>query len=165
MGSWKLKDLFWITSDEDEDEDEDEPSRAPAPRNAAAKRDVATKRPADGAPEVRRALQLLRDVSGVIGSIAVANDGDVYGSDLPRAFDDAALESLAMRMSQLRAALASADRPLKTATFRYQGHSLFVSQLDCGLVGILAEQQTNAPALDMVTRLVGQRLNATVPRR
>jgi hypothetical protein len=154
MGSWKLKDLFWITSTEDEDE----PSPAPAQRNAAAKK------VAGAAPEVRRALQLLRDVSGVLGSIAVTNDGDVYGSDLPRAFDASALDSLGMRMSQLRAALASADRPMKTATFRYQGHSLFVSQLDFGLVGILAEQQTNAPALDMVTRLVGQRLNATVPR-
>jgi hypothetical protein len=153
MGSWKLKDLFWITTSDDDD---DEPA---SPRNAAAKQ-------AKGeAPEVRRALQLLRDVSGVVGSIAVTNDGDLCGSDLPRAFDVRALEALGMRMSQLRAALASADRPMKTATFRYQGHSLFVSQLDFGLVGILAERQTNAPALDMVTRLVGQRLNATVPHR
>jgi predicted regulator of Ras-like GTPase activity (Roadblock/LC7/MglB family) len=152
MGSWKLKDLFWITTGDDEDE-------PPAPRDAAAKKGTRE------APEVRRALQLLRDVSGVLGSIAVTNDGDLCGSDLPRAFDASALEALGMRMSQLRAALASADRPMKTATFRYQGHSLFVSQLDFGLVGILAEQQTNAPALDMVTRLVGQRLNATVPRR
>lgn len=155
MGSWKLKDLFWITSDEEGDD----PSPARAQLGADAKKAAAK------APEVRRALQLLRDVSGVLGSIAVTNDGDLCGSDLPRAFDASALESLGMRMSQLRAALASADRPMKTATFRYQGHSLFVSQLDFGLVGILAEQQTNAPALDMVTRLVGQRLNATVPRR
>jgi hypothetical protein len=160
MGSWKLKDLFWITSTDDEDD----PSPEPAERNAPAQRNAA-KRPAGEAPEVRRALQLLRDVSGVLGSIAVTNDGDLCGSDLPRAFDAATLESLGMRISQLRAALASADRPMKTASFRYQGHSLFVSQLDFGLVGILAEQQTNAPALDMVTRLVGQRLNATVPRR
>lgn len=153
MGSWKLKDLFWISSGDEEDE------ASPAARHSA------TKRPAGEASEVHRALQLLRDVSGVLGSIAVTNDGDVCGSDLPRAFDAATLESLGMRLSQLRAALASADRPMKTAAFRYQGHSLFVSQLDFGLVGILAEQQTNAPALDMVTRLVGQRLNATVPRR
>jgi hypothetical protein len=154
MGRWKLKDLFWISGDE-----EDDAGRAPAPRSAGAKE------AARHAPEVRRALQLLRDVSGVLGSLAVTNDGDLYGSDLPRAFDSGALEALGMRLSQLRAALASADRPLRAATFRYQGHSLFVSQLDIGLVGILAEQQTNAPALDMVTKLVGQRLSATIPRR
>lgn len=153
MGPWKIKDLFWINSDDEEEE------ASRAPRRAAGKHAP------EQVPEVRRALQMLRDVSGVLGSLAVTNDGDVCGSDLPRAFDAAALESLGMRLSQLRAALASADRPMKTATFRYEGHSLFVSQLDFGLVGILAEQQTNAPALDMVTRLVGQRLSAAVPRR
>jgi len=152
MGPWKIKDLFWINND-------DEEAASPAPRRAAAKHAP------EQVPEVRRALQMLRDVSGVLGSLAVTNDGDVCGSDLPRAFDAAALESLGMRLSQLRAALASAEHPMKTATFRYEGHSLFVSQLDFGLVGILAEQQTNAPALDMVTRLVGQRLSAAVPRR
>lgn len=154
MGPWKIKDLFWISSNDDEEQQQ--PS--PAPRRSS-------KPPPDQTPEVRRALEMLRDVSGVLGSIAVTNDGDVCGSDLPRAFDGSALEALGMRLSQLRAALASADRPMKSATFRYQGHSLYVSQLDFGLVGILAEQQTNAPALDMVTRLVGQRLSTALPHR
>jgi hypothetical protein len=89
----------------------------------------------------------------------------VLGSDLPRIFDHAAMDALAMRLSQLRAALASADRPLESATFRYQGHSLYVNQLDCGLLGILAEPHTHEPALEMVARLVGQRLNAAAMQR
>jgi hypothetical protein len=96
--------------------------------------------------------------------MAIANAGDVFGSDLPRVFDAATKDALAMRLSQLRAALAGADRPMKSAVFRYQGHSLFVSQLDCGLLGILAEPQTQEPALEMVARLVGQRLDASLAR-
>jgi hypothetical protein len=142
--------LRWITSADDEPA---APAREPA--EAAARNDSSP---------VQRVLSMLRDVNGVVGSIAVANAGDVLGSDLPRVFDGAAIEALAMRLSQLRAALASADRPMTFATLRYHGHSLFVSQLDGGILGVLAESKTHEPALDMVARLVGQRLEAAITR-
>jgi len=113
---------------------------------------------------VDRVLSMLRDVDGVVGSLAVANGGDVLGSDLPRLFDREAMETLALRLSQLRAALSSADTPLRTAAFRYESHALHVSQLDCGLLGVLAELTTHEPALEMASKLVGQRLEAAVSR-
>jgi hypothetical protein len=149
MAKWKFKDLFWITSTDDEPvASGQEPAREPATRSDSN--------------SVQRVLSMLRDVNGVVGSIAVANAGDVLGSDLPRVFDGAALEALAMRLSQLRAALASADQPMRSAALHYQGHSLFVSQLECGVLGVLAESKTHEPALDMVARLVGQRLEAAI---
>jgi hypothetical protein len=152
MAKWKIKDLFWIS-------DADEPRATTPDQPDAGKGSAKDEIPID------LTLSMLRDVKGVVGSIAVANAGDVLGSDLPRAFDGTAKDALAMRLTQLRAALASAEQPLKSAAFRYQGHSLFVSQLDWGLLGVLAESQTHEPALDMVARLVSQRINATSARR
>jgi hypothetical protein len=154
MAKWKFKDLFWI-SGSDAGEQRAGPPDPRSPGKGAAPDEL----PIDGT------LSMLRDVKGVVGSIAIANAGDVLGSDLPRAFDRTAKDALAMRLIQLRAALASAEHPLKSAAFRYQGHSLFVSQLEWGLLGVLAESQTHEPALDMVARLVGQRLQATPVRR
>jgi hypothetical protein len=152
MAKWKIKDLFWIS-------DTGDTTPASPPERPAA----AARHRNDPAP-VQRVLAMLRDVNGVVGSIAVANAGDVLGADLPRIFDGTALDALAMRLSQLRAALASADQPMKSAAFRYQNHSLFVSQLDCGILGVLVEAKTHEPALDMVARLVGQRLEAAIAR-
>jgi hypothetical protein len=149
MAKWKFKDLFWISGTDAE----------PPPDP-----DSSGKGPAEDEVGIDRTLSMLRDVKGVVGSIAVANAGDLLGSDLPRAFDGTAKDALAMRLTQLRAALASAEHPLKSAAFRYQGHSLFVSQREWGLLGVLAESQTHEPALDMVARLVSQRLNATPVR-
>jgi hypothetical protein len=154
MAKWKIKDLFWVSGT-----DADQPRTAPPDPGSLDKGSAKDELPLD------RTLSMLRDVKGVVGSIAVANAGDVLGSDLPRAFDGTAKDALAMRLTQLRAALASADHPLKSAAFRYQGHSLFVSQLDWGLLGVLAESQTHEPTLDMVARLVSQRLNAPPVRR
>jgi hypothetical protein len=156
MAKWTLKDLFWIS-----DPVGDEP---PPPSDAGQASHTGPRSGKSDSP-IEATLSMLRDVKGVVGSIAVANAGDVLGSDLPRAFDGAATEALAVRLGQLRAALAGAEHPLKTAALRYQGHSLFVSQLDCGLLGVLAESQTQEPALDMVARLVGQRLNASLARK
>lgn len=145
MGKWKLK--FWGSQPESEADSELESSTAP----------LATPR-----PQVESALSLLRDVEGVVGSIAIANTGQLLGSDLPRLFDAGATEALAMRLSQVRAKLASAGAPLQTAAFRYESHSLHVSQLASGLLGVLAESSTHEPALDMATRLVGQRVDAAI---
>lgn len=158
MGKWKLK--FWGSQAESEPADEDPPVdlsdagsdalSAPAPELAAPR------------PRVEQALALLRDVEGVVGSIAIANTGQLLGSDLPRLFDVGATEALAMRVSQVRARLASAGGALQTAAFRYETHALHVSQLASGLLGVLAERSAHEPALDMATRLVGQRVDAAL---
>jgi predicted regulator of Ras-like GTPase activity (Roadblock/LC7/MglB family) len=154
MAKWKIKDLFWVT------DPEPEPAAAlpVGAHSAAPAASLAQPSPVD------RVLSMLRDVDGVVGSLAVANGGDVLGSDLPRLFDQEAMQTLALRLSQLRAALFSADTPLRTAAFRYESHALHVSQLDCGLLGVLAELRTHVPALEMASKLVGQRLDAAVSR-
>lgn len=157
MGKWKLK--FWGSQADSEPADEDiqvdisdaGSSALSAPPELAAPR-----------PRLEQALSLLRDVEGVVGSIAVGNTGQLLGSDLPRLFDVGATEALAMRVSQVRAKLASAGGPLQTAAFRYETHALHVSQLASGLLGVLAEQSAHEPALDMATRLVGQRVDAAL---
>jgi hypothetical protein len=158
MGKWKLR--FWGSPPDAGAADEDLPSDLSDAASAA----LSAPSPQLSTPrhEVEHALSLLRDVEGVIGSIAIANTGQLIGSDLPRLFDVAATEALATRLSHVRARLASAERPLQTAAFRYETHALYVSQLASGLLGVLAESSTHEPALDMATRLVGQRVDAAL---
>ena len=166
MGKWKLK--FWGSRPEAEPGDEDlapdldvafPPLASDAENTASATSSQQLSTPRD---RVEHALSLLRDVDGVIGSIAIANTGQLLGSDLPRLFDVGATEALATRLTHVRAKLASADRPLQSAAFRYETHALYVSQLASGLLGVLAESSTHEPALDMATRLVGQRVDAAI---
>jgi hypothetical protein len=154
MGKWKLKDLFWVSSSTPEPIEPEE--------TIATSITDDREPPASQDPPIERVLSMLRDVDGVVGSIAVANAGQLLGSDLPRMFDAAGTEALAMRLCQLQATLASAGGHMKTASFRYESHALHVSQLDCGLLGILAELRTREPALEMATRLVGKQLDAAV---
>lgn len=147
MGKWKLK--FWGSKDELEPDAEElrlQPSTAAALSPARLQIDAA--------------LSMLRDVEGVVGSLAIAPTGRLLGSDLPRLFDPGATETLAIRLNQVRATLASAGGSLQTAAFRYETHSLHVTQLASGVIGVLAESATHEPALDMATRLVGQRIDA-----
>jgi predicted regulator of Ras-like GTPase activity (Roadblock/LC7/MglB family) len=151
MGKWRLKDLFWVSPSAGDPE---------PPAQGVADAAESPTRPR----EIDRVLTMLRDVDGVVGSVAVDNGGELLGSDLPRMFDREALETLALRLSQLRAALSSAETPFKTAAFRYESHALYISQLGCGILGVLAELRTHEPALEMAARLVGQRLEAAAPR-
>lgn len=146
MAKWKLS--FWGSKAPPEPVDAE---LAPAAPEGSPRR-----------PEVEDALSMLRDIEGVVGSIAIANTGQLLGSDLPRLFDSGATQALATRISQVRGMLASAGAPLQTAAFRYETHALHVSQLASGLIGVLAESSTHEPALEMATRLVGQRVDAAV---
>jgi hypothetical protein len=168
MGKWKIK--FWGSQPEAGPADEDLPE-APSDGDGANLESMSAQSASPSTspsqlstprPEVEHALSLLRDIEGVVGSIAVANTGQLLGSDLPRLFDVPATEALAMRLNQVRAKLAGAHGPLKNAAFRYETHALYVSQLASGLLGVLAESSTHEPALDMATRLVGQRVDAVI---
>jgi hypothetical protein len=164
MAKWKLKDLFWVSSTEAEAAPVSTSPKIEVTASSEAPLEVDVELSAPRNPQVEKVLTMLRDVDGVVGSVAVTNAGELLGSDLPRLFEAPGLDALALRLSQLRAALLSADTPMKTAAFRYDGHALHISQLDCGLLGVLAELRTHEPALDMAARLVGQRLEATVGR-
>lgn len=173
MAKWRLRDLFRGSSSEPEGPAPSRPPAAEAPSNAPPAQLMSDDPTGEDAgldveivvtqvPPVERVthtLSLLRD-EGVVGSIAVGDEGDVLGADLPRLFEGEPTASLVLRLTELREALATGGSPLGTATFRYEGHSLYVSQLGSCVLGVLADQRAREPALDMAARLVGQRLDA-----
>lgn len=142
MPRWKLKDLFWI-SGETEDE---------SPEELVAK-PVET---------VQSALSTLRDVNGVVGSIAARPDGAVVGYDLPRTFDASRAEGAARQMSLLASALARDAGGMKTGTLRYSDFHFHVDEFPSGLIGVLASERTDRPELRMAVRLVGRRVEAAL---
>jgi hypothetical protein len=156
MGKWKLKDLFWQTPEE-ETADPSEPlatTREAAPDTGARQRSP-----------VVQVLQLVKDIEGVVGSLAVANTGTVLGDDLPRIFDGERIERLGNRLVQLRAALAGEGVPLKSAVFRYESYDLHLNQLPWGVLGVLSEHRADSPALTMVLKVIGQRIESTLAAR
>lgn len=153
MSRWKLKDLFWQT----EEEEESDPA-IPAPAEASAAAASAPRSP------VVQVLELVKDIEGVLGSVAVANTGAVLGHDLPRLFDEERIERLGNRLIQLRAALAAEGSPLKSAVFRYESYDLRLSQQPWGMLGVLSEHRADTPALTMALKVIGQRVESLAAR-
>jgi hypothetical protein len=152
MGQWKLKDLFWQTREEEVPDS--------VPPDAAA----LAHEPAQRSPVVQ-VLELVKDIEGVLGSVAVANTGAVLGHDLPRLFDRERIERLGNRLLQLRAALAAEGSPLKAAVFRYENYDLRLNQLPWGMLGVLSEHRAESPALTMALKVIGQRVESTLTAR
>jgi hypothetical protein len=152
MGKWKLKDLFWQMPEEE------------GATTAAASDTAADAGALQRAPVVQ-VLELVKDVEGVVGSLAVANTGTLLGDDLPRIFDRARIERLGNRLVQLRAALAGEGIPLRSAVFRYESYDLHLNQLPWGVLGVLSEHRADSPALTMVLKVVGQRVESTLATR
>lgn len=139
MAKWRLKNLFWISPDEDTESATDvEASEPPRP--------------------VESVLSILKDVDGVVGSIVARTDGTVLGYDLPRTFDHAAAEGAARQMSLLRTALAMEPGGLKTGVLRFRDFHFHVDEVPSGLLGVLAAEKTDRPALRMAVRLLARRL-------
>jgi hypothetical protein len=151
MGQWKLKDLFWQTREEEE------PDPVQSEASAAAVADEPGQRSA-----VVQVLELVKDIEGVLGSVAVANTGAVVGHDLPRLFDRERIERLGNRLIQLRAALGAEGSPLKSAVFRYENYDLRLNQLPWGILGVLSEHRADSPALTMALKVIGQRVESTL---
>jgi len=161
MARWKLKDLFWISSDEN-DGDGTAPSGAPSepPRTSSVPGSYA-----NGGQTVESVLSTLKDIDGVIGSIVAGADGAVVGYDLPRTFDYSAAEGAARQMALLRTALTTEAGEMKTSILRFRDFHFHVDEVPSGLIGILAAERADRPALRMAVRLLGRRIEEALSER
>jgi hypothetical protein len=158
MARWKLKDLFWISSDEGgEDGAAASGAASDLPQGSGVPRSDA-----NGGQTVESVLSILKDIDGVIGSILARADGAVIGYDLPRTFDTSAAEGAARQMSLLRTALAAEAGGMKTGILRFRDFHFHVDEVPSGLIGILAAARAERPAIRMAVKLLGRRIEETL---
>jgi hypothetical protein len=135
----KFKGLFWQPAEDDDDHGD-----------------------ADDGDAVTEALSALKDLDGVVGSIAVDASGSVRASDLPRIFDRATIELLGSKMVELRSALTNDAREPISGSLEFEGHSFHVKSFPLGMVGVLHTDSAHKPALAMALNLVSRRVAATL---
>lgn len=144
MAKWSLRELFWRNDDVDVAEAETLPSselqRAPSAASSV--------------------LAPLRDVQGVLGSLAIGLDGSVWARDLPPTFDDDSTARLAQRLAQLHEALSSEGDQFDAGALRYQAYRFHIARALPGLLGVLTQDQVNLPALAMAMKLVSRKLSS-----
>jgi len=155
MAGWRFRNLFWISPDENGDEGE---ASSVAEGREPPHPGVAPGSLVSGAQTIESVLTILKDVDGVVGSIVARTDGTVLGYDLPRTFDHAAAEGAARQMSLLRTALAMEAGGLKTGVLRFRDFHFHVDEVPSGLIGVLAAEKTERPALRMAVRLLARRI-------
>lgn len=141
MSRWDLKRLFWITEDEPE---------APDQEGASSRR------------RVDEALASLRDIEGVVGSIAVGCDGAVLGSDWPKVFDESTIVGVGERIARLCSRLQNDADEFVGATLTYGELRLHLGVVAAGVVGVLADPRAKPPGLAMGIKLVGRRIDASL---
>ena len=141
----KFKGLFWQTA-EDDSEDADTTGSGNG----------------NGDHEVAEALSTLKDLDGVVGSIAIDAAGGVRAHDLPRVFDSATIELIGSRMVELRSVLTDDAREPISGSLEFEGHSFHVKSFPLGMVGVLLEESAHKPALSMALNLVSRRVAATL---
>lgn len=155
---FKFKELFWISPAA-------EPPASAEPEVEVTIEDVACASARGAAGSVERILANLGDVDGVIGGIALGPDGTVLGQSPDAPFDAETVERLSARASQLLAALCSdssgANAP-KGGVLRFRNRQLYLNPIASGVVGVLAENRVNVPALTMALRVVARQLDARV---
>ena len=116
----------------------------------------------DAGDAVAEALSALKDLDGVVGSIAVDESGGVRASDLPRIFDRATIELIGSKMVELRSTLRSDARETISGSLEFEGHSFQVKSFPLGMVGVLLTDSAHKPALSMALNLVSRRVAATL---
>lgn len=144
MSTW-LKELFWRSAEFEENQPGSVPvESAKAPPNSGV-------------------LAGLRDVEGVIGSLALTRDGGLVGQDLPHVLDEATVRRLATRLSQLGDALLTSGGDFESSTLHFENYQLHLGLLSPGLIGVVTEERVNQPALNMALRVAARRLASEAP--
>jgi predicted regulator of Ras-like GTPase activity (Roadblock/LC7/MglB family) len=143
---WSFKELFWRSAAPGSAVDGEGEHAAPASGTT----------PRAGGVDAH--LTTLRDIQGVVGSLAIGTDGAIWGRDLPRTFDDDSAQRLAQRLAQLHDALTSDGDEFDAAALRYQGYRFHIARAVPGLIGVLTQEQVNLPALTMAMRLVAKKV-------
>lgn len=142
MAKWSLRELFWQSDDVELADSQSNPNTQVQPTQ----------------PAVASLLRPLRDVQGVVGSLAIGLDGSVWAHDLPPTFDDDSTARLALRLAQLHEALTSEGDQFDAGALRYQAYRFHVARALPGLLGVLTQDQVNLPALAMGMKLVSRKL-------
>lgn len=137
----KFKALFWEPATDEDDDDE----RADEAHD-------------DG--EMADALATLKELQGVVGSIAVDAIGRVQAHDLPSVFDATTLRLVGARMLELKAVLSTDDSEQLSGSLEFEGHSFHVRALPHGMVGVLLDPGAHRPTIGMALNLVSRRVAA-----
>lgn len=128
----KFKALFWEPADDDADDD----------------------------GEMTEALETLKELPGVVGSIAIDSTGSVRAHDLPRVFDQSMVELIGARMLELGSVLTPTDQEALSGSLEFEGHSFHVRAFPRGMVGVLLNDGAHRPTIGMALNLVSRRVAA-----
>lgn len=110
------------------------------------------------------ALRTLKDVEGVFGSFLIGETGELFGKDLPAVFHDEVFEETGPRIVRLCEAIEHGGEALDSLVLRFADHKLHVRRSKGGLLCVIANADTNLPALRMALALVARRLGTQEPR-
>jgi len=111
--------------------------------------------------ELADALETLKELEGVVGSIAIDSAGSVRACDLPRVFDESMIGLIGARMVELRSALTDDAREPVSGSLDFEGHSFHVKSFPLGMVGVLLNEGAHRPTVGMALNLVSRRVAAT----
>jgi hypothetical protein len=114
---------------------------------------------------MQQALQGLRDVEGVIGSFALDDSGGLVSKDLPAVFHDDVLMESGPRIMRLCEAIEHGGEALDSLVLRFADHKLHIRRSRGGLLCVIADADSNPPALRMALALVARRLGSLVAKR
>lgn len=132
----KFKALFWEPAEDDNDDEAE----------------------ADG--EMAEALHTLKELNGVVGSIAIDGSGSVRACDLPSVFDATMVELIGANMVELRSTLTTNPDETFSGSLEFEGHSFHVKAFPRGMVGVLLAEGAHRPTIGMALNLVSRRVAA-----
>lgn len=134
----KFKALFWEPAEDDAEADDDD----------------------DAAGEMAEALHTLKELDGVVGSIAIDSSGSVRACDLPSVFDADMVELIGTNMVELRSTLTTNDDEALSGSLEFEGHSFHIRAFPRGMVGVLLAEGAHRPTIGMALNLVSRRVAA-----
>jgi predicted regulator of Ras-like GTPase activity (Roadblock/LC7/MglB family) len=153
---FRFRELFWISGESEDGE------QAPLPEVTVVEPEVPAPSMRGRVGSVERILAGLGDVDGVVGSLLIAPDGTLLGQSPFGLLDGETLDRVSARIGQLLAALNSEanGNVAKGGVLRFRERQLYLNPIAVGVVGVLAENRVNVPALTMALRVVAQQLDA-----
>ncbi len=109
-------------------------------------------------------LHTLRDVDGVFGSFVMDGSGAVLARDLPDVFGESTLREAAERVLRLFLLSESHGEAPEMLVLTFRDYRLLLRSAGAHVLGVIAENRANLPALRMAMTLLLRRFaSPTVP--